>query len=208
MQQQQQQQPAAAPGSAGGHPGSAGGAGASPPSPLPPIPGSQLESESSGSAASSAMFPTSCSPQLPFAFTPSAQSLASYGSSRGPSGLLAAPGEPGASPRALRRTTSPSAAAASAAASPRGNLRSSPQAQAAGPQGAGAAATAAGGGTLHVQFSDEVVVTGQEVSTSAVLARRASWSGRSSALHLRSGSVGYSISPMQVRGWVGRSVGW
>lgn len=77
---------AAANGTPGGHSGSAGARHASaepspPPPRLPVIPGT-VDSESSGSAASS-LYPTSCSPQLPFAFTPSAQSLASFGA-RGP----------------------------------------------------------------------------------------------------------------------------
>ena len=64
---------------------------ASPPAArLPLIPGT-LESESSGSGASS-LFPTSCSPQLPFAFTPSAQSVSSFGA-RGPL-QVSLPGSP------------------------------------------------------------------------------------------------------------------
>lgn len=71
------------PGSSGRSPGAASSAEPSPPPPqrLAAIPGT-VDSESSGSAASS-LYPTSCSPQLPFAFTPSAQSLASFGA-RGP----------------------------------------------------------------------------------------------------------------------------
>ncbi|GAB4817644.1 hypothetical protein N2152v2_004690 [Parachlorella kessleri] len=224
-----------------------------PPGPLPPIPGSQLESESSGSAASSALFPTSCSPQLPFAFTPSAQSLASYGS-RGPiqeygghlerisPGLRRTASSAGAAAGALQQvatTSSPGSAGTSwpgqggrgsgpLGATPPGAGRSqqqaqqqqggrpdalvqvSPQQQHAeqpgqqrGGPGAGAGAGASRGQSPsppHVQFSDEVaVVTGREVPTATVLARRASWLGRSSALMRKSSieGVGYSVSPMQ-----------
>jgi hypothetical protein len=138
-----------------------------------------LGSESSGSAASS-LFPTSCSPQLPFAFTPSAQSLSSFGT-RG--GMLDSVGRlDRVSPR-LGRTLSGASNSSSASA---------PSATAAAhlqQQRLSGGSSGGGGGTS--------AVTGREVPASMALMRRPSWSSRSSTYHQLSGEasqqgVGYS----------------
>eukprot|EP00887_Chlorella_sp_A99_P005492 scaffold1.g5492.t1 len=152
-----------------------------PPTPrgLPLIPGT-VESESSGSATSS-LFPTSCSPQLPFAFTPSAQSGASFG--RGP--LLESVRLERASPRHHRTSSGASA--------------SGPSAQQQAAAARAAPATAGAGSGAGTRASPPVV--GREVSASTALMRRPSWAARSGASFQGEapgapGGVGYSVSPM------------
>lgn len=178
-----------------------------PPSPSPPtarlplIPGT-LDSESSGSAASS-LYPTSCSPQLPFAFTPSAQSVSSFGA-RGPlesaarldrisprprTGHLHAPssgggggGGGGGGPSVPHQAAT--AALAAQQAAQRGMV-------------AGSHGAATSGGTPGSGFSPSSggSVAGREVPASTALMRRPSWSSRSYgplAGEASSQGVGYS----------------
>ena len=175
-----------------------------PPSPSPPtaclpLISGTLDSESSGSAASS-LYPTSCSPQLPFAFTPSAQSVSSFGM-RGPLESVARLER--TSPRTghLRTPSSsggggggasvPHQAAATALAAQQAAQRT-----AAGTHGAAAAGSSAGsGGTSGFSPSSGGSVSGREVPTSTALMRRPSWSSRSYgplAGEASSQGVGYS----------------
>ncbi|PRW58175.1 autophagy-related 13 [Chlorella sorokiniana] len=189
--------------------GQRGASGAeAPPSPSPPaarlplIPGT-LDSESSGSAASS-LYPTSCSPQLPFAFTPSAQSVSSFGA-RGPLESVARLER--TSPRTGHlRTPSSGGGGGGAASMPHQAAAAALAAQQAAQRGAagahGAAATsgsAGSGGTSGFSPSSGGSVSGREVPTSTALMRRPSWSSRSYgplAGEASSQGVGYSVSPM------------
>ncbi|KAL4430978.1 hypothetical protein ABPG75_006234 [Micractinium tetrahymenae] len=176
-----------------------------PPARLPILPGT-LESESSGSAASS-LYPTSCSPQLPFAFTPSAQSLASFGARGTGGGVLqeAARQGPGLDRTSPRLGRTPPAAPGGGG----GGLSVLQQAallqMRAGPAGAGgsgpAPAAAPSPAGLSPGSGGSGGVTAREVPSSIALMRRTSWSSRSSfgplAGEASQPGVGYSVSPMQ-----------
>lgn len=194
-----------------------------PPTPLPVIPGT-VESESSGSAASSHMFPTSCSPQLPFAFTPSGQLGISSGRS--------AAGPLGESLRLER--TSPQQHRSSGALCSAGGAAAPGAAQQHGSAGvfgragfspagltctSGGTASSASGGSTRASPRAGInagEVAGREVSASLALARRPSWfaglrasqsgctteMGGALVLNGVGGAalsvvgVGYSVSPM------------
>lgn len=157
-----------------------------PPARLPILPGT-VDSESSGSAASS-LYPTSCSPQLPFAFTPSAQSLASYGA-RGGGGVLQEGARQGAgldraSPR-LGRTPPGAPGSGSGSGTPgvphqAAMLQMRALSVGGGSGGSTAPAPAVGPSGFSPGSGGSGGVTAREVPASTALIRRTSWSSRSS----------------------------